>query len=188
MSCSKEDFCAWQSYKQLIQKFKEATDDEQKAKIKNDLHRLCQLCGRIPLPEIMRILEGVELPETEASYIKNSLNLIERCADKQDFKTINTLVTDINRISGCDCQHCEPEEIDFAMAMRRGFSSIQGNVSPMAAPNLEEDAREAQYPEICIDSCKYVTCPYRRQENFNLPCKQRWKPLRRSLNPDNMEE
>lgn len=119
MSCSDQDFCAWQSYKQLIQKFKEATDDEQKAKIKNDLHRLRQLCGKIPIPEIMRILEDVELPETEASYIRNSLNFIERCADKQDFKTINTLVTDINRIAGCDCQNCEPEKIDFAVAMVR---------------------------------------------------------------------
>ena len=184
MSCFKEDFCAWQSYKQLIIKFKEATekgDGEQKAKIKNDLHRLCQLCGKIPIPEIMRILEDVELPETEASYIRNSLNFIERCADKQDFKTINTLVTDINRIAGCDCQNCEPEKIDFAAAMRRGFGNVQGHVSPMAAPNLEEDRRKAQYPERCSAICEHITCPYRKQENYGLPCKQRWEPLRRSL-------
>lgn len=76
------------------------------------------------------------------------------------------------------------EETDFVDAMMRGFSAIQGNVSPMAPPNLEEDRREQQYPEICNILCEHVTCPFRKQENFNLPCKQRWTPLKRSVNPN----
>lgn len=179
--------CEWQSYQQLLKKFKEASlkgDIERMAEIKTELHNICRLCGAFPLPEIMRILEDVELPESDVNYIRNSLPFIERCADKLDFKTIDALVTDINHLTGCTCQQCEHEETDFAAAMQRGFGNIQGNVSPMAAPSLEEDAREAQYPEICGDGCKFVTCPYRRTENYNLPCKQRWTPLKRSLDPN----
>jgi hypothetical protein len=95
----------------------------------------------------------------------------------------------INRMIQNDVEEEEfDKKIDFSEAMVRGFSNIEGAVAPMAAPNLEADAREATYPEICSDGCKFVTCPYRRQENYNLPCKQQWRPLRRSLDPDNMEE
>lgn len=200
MPCSKQEvmekwedsdkICAWQSYQELLKKYKEASlkgNIERMAEIKTELHDLCRLCGAFPLPEIMRILEDVELPENDVNYIRNSLPFIVRCADSLDFKTIKTVVGDINRITGCTCQQCEHEEIDFAAAMRRGFSNIQGAVSPMAAPNLEEDRREQQYPEICNILCEHITCPYRRQENYNLPCKQRWTPLKRSFDP-NYEE
>jgi hypothetical protein len=200
MPCSKEEVmkkyedsghvCEWQSYQQLLKKFKEASlngDVERMAEIKIEIHNICRLCGAFPLPEIMRILEDVELPENDVNYIRNSLPFIERCADKLDFKTVETLVADINHLTGCNCQNCEHEEIDFAAAMRRGFSNIQGQVSPMAAPSLEEDAREATYPERCSDQCKFTTCPYRRMENYGLPCKQRWSPLKRSLDPNYQE-
>jgi hypothetical protein len=200
MPCSKQEVmekwedsshvCAWQSYQQLLKKFKEASlkgNIERMAEIKTELHDVCRLCGAFPIPEIMRILEDVELPENDVSYLRNSFDVIERCADQLDFKTIKAIVTDINHITGCTCQNCEHEEVDFAAAMRRGFANIQGAVSPMAAPNLEEDRREQQYPEICTDGCNHMTCPYRRQENYNLPCKQRWTPLKRSLDP-NYEE
>jgi hypothetical protein len=197
MPCSKEEImknwedsgriCEWQSYQQLLKKFKEASQKgniERMAEIKTELHDLCRLCGAFPLPEIMRILEDVELSENDLTYIRNSLPFIERCADSLDFKTMNTLVRDINRITGCTCQQGEHDEkIDFAAAMMRGFTNIQGAVSPMTTPNLEEDRREAQYPEFCSDKCEHVTCPYRRQENFNLPCKARWQPLKRSFDP-----
>lgn len=202
MPCSKEDYlkkyedaghlCEWQSYQQLLKKYKEASlkgDIERKAELKDELQNICRLCGAFPIPEIMRILEDVELPESEVNYIRNSIPFIKRCADDGDFKTVDVLVADINQRTGCNCETCEHHENpDFGEAMVRGFSNIQGNVSPTAAPSLEEDAREKTYPETCTDGCKFVTCPYRRQENYNLPCKQQWRPLRRSLDPDNMEE
>jgi len=86
----------------------------------------------------------------------------------------------INRMIQNDVEEEEfDEKTDFLAAMKRGFSDIEGAVS-----NMEEDHREKEFPELCDNSCKYLTCPFRKEENFKLPCKQRWTPLRRSLNPD----
>ena len=119
-------------------------------------------------------------------YIKNSYDFMERAIANGNLEGVDVVTREIQGYR--EKAFPELEKLDFAEAMRRGFSSIQGAIAPMAAPNLEADAREATYPEICSDGCKFVTCPYRRQENYNLPCKQRWTPLRRSLNPDDIEE
>jgi len=124
------------------------------------------------------------LGENSLEYIQNAYGFIERAIQNNDLEAVEVVVRDLSQLR----ERAEPETTDFAEAMRRGFSSIQGNVSPTAAPNLEEASRKAQYPEICSEACKFVTCPYRRQENYNLPCKQQWRPLRRSLDPDEFEE
>lgn len=179
--------CEWSSYQKLLRRFEQASlkkDIKRMAELKGEIHNICQICGAFPTPEIMRILEDVTLSENNVNYIRNSLNFIERCCEQQDFRTIHTLVGDINKISGCNCQPCEPKERDFATAMRRGFSSIQGAVRSF---NFEEQAREQNYPETCTDKCTHLTCPYRRQENFNKPCLQQFKPLRRTLDPNFQE-
>ena len=115
------------------------------------------------------------LGENSLEYIQNAYGFIERAIQNNDLEAVEVVVRDLSQLR----ERAEPETTDFAEAMRRGFSSIEGAVS-----NMEEDHREKEFPELCDNSCKYLTCPFRKQENFNLPCKQRWTPLRRSLNPD----
>jgi hypothetical protein len=133
--------------------------------------------------ETKKLLEK-NLGTDAVEYIKNSYDFVERAIANGNLEAVDVVVRDLSQLR----ERAEPETTDFAEAMRRGFSSIQGAVSPMAAPSLEEDAREKTYPETCTDGCKFVTCPYRKEENYGLPCKQRWLPLKRSLDPDNTEE
>jgi hypothetical protein len=116
------------------------------------------------------------LNEDDKIYVQNVTRMAQ---NEPSEETREALVKEVLRF----IPHEEPEEVDFASAMVRGFSNIQGAVSPMANPNLEEQARNQIFPEICTDTCEHRTCPYKRQENYNLPCKQRWTPLRRTLDP-----
>ena len=129
--------------------------------------------------ESKKLLEKA-LGTDSVEYINNSYGFIERAIQNNDLEAVEVVVRDLSQLR----KRAEPETTDFAEAMRRGFSSIQGAVAPMAAPSLEEDAREKTYPETCTDGCKFVTCSYRRTENYNLPCKQRWTPLKRSFDPN----
>jgi len=118
-------------------------------------------------------------------YIKNSYDFMERAIENNNLEAVAVVTRDLSQLR--ERAFPEPEKTDFAAAMHRGFTNIQGAVSPMAAPSLEEDAREATYPELCSDGCKFITCAYRKEENYNKPCLQRFKPLKRSLDP-NYEE
>jgi len=88
------------------------------------------------------------LNEDDGKYIESCMNTVQRGCNTE---TQEGLVKEILR-------YIPHEEINFATAMRRGFSNIQGAVSP----NLEQ-----QCPQICTDGCNF----------------QRFKPLRRSLDP-----
>jgi len=152
----------------LVKSLEEAKDRKDIERIilyATELERYKVLCGYTP---------AVQQLEESMKRISDELHL-------NDDPTIQrALNATPEKICTCDCQTCEHEEkIDFTAAMQRGFSNIQGAVS-----NMEEDHREKEFPELCDNSCKYLTCPFRKEENFNLPCKQRWTPLRRSLNPD----
>jgi len=118
-------------------------------------------------------------------YIKNSYDFLQLAIENGNLEGVDVVTREIQGYR--EKAFPELEKLDFAAAMHRGFTNTQGHVSPMAAPNLEEDRREAQYPEICTDGCNHITCPYRRQENYGLPCKQRWSPLKRSLDPNYQE-
>jgi len=118
-----------------------------------------------------------QLGEDALKYIENAYGFIQRAIQNENVEGVDVVVRDLSQLR----ERAEPEKTDFVEAMARGFTNIEGATASM---NLEEDRRESSYPELCDDTCKHVTCPYRRQENYNLPCKQRWTPLRRSLNPD----
>jgi len=120
-----------------------------------------------------------QLGEDALKYIENSYGFIERAIQNNNLEAVEVVIRDLSQLR----ERAEPEKTDFGEAMVRGFSNIQGAVS-----NMEEDHREKEFPELCSDGCKQTTCPYRRQENYSKPCLQRFKPLKRSLDPDNMEE
>jgi hypothetical protein len=122
-----------------------------------------------------------QLGEDALKYIENAYGFIQLALKNENLEGVEVITRDVSQLRERTIP--EPEETDFAAAMMRGFGNIQGNVSPMAAPSLEE----ATYPERCSDQCKFVTCPYRKEENYNKPCLQRFKPLKRSLDP-NYEE
>jgi hypothetical protein len=153
-----------------LEEAKERKDTKRIIQYATELERYKVLCGYSPaiqqLEESMKRVSD-ELHLTENPTIERALNIIPQ--------------------KRCSCERCESEEPNFVAAMHRGFTNTQGHVSPMAAPSLEEDAREATYPERCSDQCKFTTCPYRRMENYGLPCKQRWSPLKRSLDPNYQE-
>ena len=132
--------------------------------------------------ESKKLLEKA-LGTDSVEYINNSYGFIERAIQNNDLEAVEVVVRDLSQLR----ERAEPEKTDFVEAMARGFTNIQGATASMSAPNLEEDRRESSYPELCDDTCKHVTCPYRRQENYSKPCLQRFKPLKRSLDP-NYEE
>jgi len=142
---------------------------------------LCERGFQLINGDSRKLLERT-LGTDSVEYIKNSYDFLQLASQNGNLDGVDVVTRELSALQ--EKAFPEPEETDFAAAMMRGFGNIQGNVSPMAAPNLEEDRREQQYPEICSDGCKFVTCPYRKEENFNLPCKQRWTPLKRSLNPN----
>ena len=159
--------------KNLVKSLEEAKDRKDIERIilyATELERYKVLCGYTP---------AVQQLEESMKRISDELHLND---DPTIQRALNA--TPEKKICTCDCQTCEHEEIDFTAAMQRGFTNIQGAISPTAAPNLEEGSRKAQYPEICSEACKFVTCPYRREENFKLPCKQQWRPLKRSFDPN----
>jgi len=152
-----------------LEQAKDRKDIERIILYATELERYKVLCGYTP---------AVQQLEESMQRISDELHL-------NDDPTIQrALNATPEKICTCDCQTCEHEEIDYTAAMQRGFSNIQGATTSM---NLEENARESTYPELCDDTCKHVTCPYRRQENYSKPCLQRFKPLKRSLDP-NYEE
>jgi len=151
-----------------LEEAKERKDIERIIHYATELERYKVLCGYTP---------AVQQLEESMKRISDDLHLRENPTIQRALSVIP------QKICSCDCQTCEHEEkIDFAMAMRRGFSSIEGAVS-----NMEVDYREKEFPETCSDTCKHITCPYQKEENFNKPCLQRFKPLKRSLDPNYQE-
>lgn len=193
MPCTKEEImqkwedsghiCEWQSYQQLLKKFKDASlkgDIKRMAEIKTEIHNLCSLCGAVPIPEMMKILEDVEISEDNASYLRSSLNLIERCVDQRDVKTIDALVTDVNRVTGCGCQkgtrsksgfraqldaalgtdstdalEPEPEMHENSGFLRQLDASTKGSrkESKRVKPIFRYASFEDTLPEICTNDC-----------------------------------
>jgi hypothetical protein len=126
--------------------------------------------------ETKKLLEK-NLGTDAVEYIKNSYDFIKRAIANGNLEGIDVVVRDLSQLR----ERAEPEKTDFAEAMRRGFSNVQGATASM---NLEEDRRESTYPELCSDGCKHITCPYQKEQNYGKPCLQRFKPLKRSFDPN----
>lgn len=45
-------------------------------------------------------------------------------------------------------------------------------------PNVEEEHRKNAYPDICSEKCTFITCPYRRAENYGKMCEKKWQQYR----------
>jgi len=73
------------------------------------------------------------------------------------------------------------------------FYEQKGNKKAVALfRSLSEDAKQKMhlvtrsfedFPQICTEQCTYVTCPYRRPENYGQSCKQRTVPNEKLQQP-----
>lgn len=41
--------------------------------------------------------------------------------------------------------------------------------------NVDEAHREEAYPDICSEECTFITCGFRRQENYGKICEKKWE-------------
>jgi phage head maturation protease len=56
---------------------------------------------------------------------------------------------------------------------------VNRSLIPLAEPpNYIEEYQKSIFPQICSADCPFITCQFRRPQNFNRPCLHQWEQYR----------